>query len=201
MRPDVMAVLKSSRSAFVRELVGDDPVAVYRWALIRSVFRAMFAFRGGLKNRVGRRATSVDRLLPPNEPPGSLSRRASDSHLNAFLRGEFRDKIPEFCDTSMFATIVSRARKTPIRQQSERQSYLRSLQAVKEITGGRPLTSTAKPTTVSKQFEYSLARLMKTLAQATPYFIRWANGQGMGNEKEGGHFENSHASQMHQVQQ
>uniref|UniRef100_A0A915CYF1 Myosin motor domain-containing protein n=1 Tax=Ditylenchus dipsaci TaxID=166011 RepID=A0A915CYF1_9BILA len=34
MRQDVMGVLKSSKSSFVRELVG-DPIAVYRWTLIR----------------------------------------------------------------------------------------------------------------------------------------------------------------------
>ena len=31
MRYDVMNVLKGSKSAFVRELVGEDPVAVFRW--------------------------------------------------------------------------------------------------------------------------------------------------------------------------
>ncbi|KAH7730130.1 myosin VA [Aphelenchoides avenae] len=69
MRQDVMVVLKNSKSAFVRELIGDDPVA-----------------------------------------------------------------------------------------------------AVKEIIGKKPVTN--KPTSVSRQFEYSLSRLMKTLSQATPYFIR-----------------------------
>ena len=45
MRHDVMNVLKSSKSAFVRELVAEDPVAVFRWALLRTTFRALFAFR------------------------------------------------------------------------------------------------------------------------------------------------------------
>lgn len=49
MRPDVMMVLKNSKSSFVRELVGDDPVAVYRWNLVRSTFRAMYAFKNSTK--------------------------------------------------------------------------------------------------------------------------------------------------------
>lgn len=45
MRQDVLMVLKNSRSAFVRDLVGDDPVAVFRWNVVRATFRAMSAFR------------------------------------------------------------------------------------------------------------------------------------------------------------
>lgn len=49
MSHDVMAVLKSSKNLFVRKLIGDDPVAIYRWSLIRSAIRALFAFRSVLK--------------------------------------------------------------------------------------------------------------------------------------------------------
>uniref|UniRef100_A0A914R1Z4 Uncharacterized protein n=1 Tax=Parascaris equorum TaxID=6256 RepID=A0A914R1Z4_PAREQ len=45
MRQDVLMVLKNSRSAFVRDLVGDDPVAVFRWNVVRATFRAMSAFQ------------------------------------------------------------------------------------------------------------------------------------------------------------
>lgn len=51
MRQDVMTVLKGSKSSFVRELVGDDPVAVYRWNLIRCTFRALFAFKNARNRR------------------------------------------------------------------------------------------------------------------------------------------------------
>ncbi|XP_018320013.1 unconventional myosin-IXa isoform X2 [Agrilus planipennis] len=45
MRQDIVSVLKNSSMAFVRELVGADPVAVFRWAIVRAFFRAYFAFR------------------------------------------------------------------------------------------------------------------------------------------------------------
>lgn len=45
MRHDIVSVLKNSSCAFVRELVGIDPVAVFRWAIVRAFFRAYFAFR------------------------------------------------------------------------------------------------------------------------------------------------------------
>lgn len=44
MKADIVAVLKSSQYAYVRELVGGDPVAVYRWAVLRAFIRAYFAF-------------------------------------------------------------------------------------------------------------------------------------------------------------
>lgn len=44
MRHDIVGVLKNSSMAFVRELVGADPVAVFRWAIVRAFFRSYFAF-------------------------------------------------------------------------------------------------------------------------------------------------------------
>ncbi|XP_043910703.1 unconventional myosin-IXb [Protopterus annectens] len=49
MRPDIVALLRSSDSAYIRELIGMDPVAVFRWAILRAAIRAMAVF-----NRVGR---------------------------------------------------------------------------------------------------------------------------------------------------
>lgn len=52
MRQDIVSVLKNSSMAFVRELVGADPVAVFRWAILRAFFRSYFAFRqAGSKHR------------------------------------------------------------------------------------------------------------------------------------------------------
>lgn len=52
MRQDIVSVLKNSSMAFVRELVGADPVAVFRWAILRAFFRGYFAFRNaGIKHR------------------------------------------------------------------------------------------------------------------------------------------------------
>jgi len=53
MRHDIVSVLKNSSMAFVRELVGNDPVAVFRWAIVRAFFRAYFAFHdAGNRQRV-----------------------------------------------------------------------------------------------------------------------------------------------------
>ncbi|TSL68271.1 Unconventional myosin-IXa [Bagarius yarrelli] len=45
MRPDIVALLKSSRNAFISGLIGIDPVATFRWAVLRAYCRAVVAFR------------------------------------------------------------------------------------------------------------------------------------------------------------
>ncbi|KAM6937028.1 unconventional myosin-IXAa-like [Xenentodon cancila] len=45
MRPDIVVLLKSSRRAFICSLMGIDPVATFRWAVLRAYFRAHVAFR------------------------------------------------------------------------------------------------------------------------------------------------------------
>ncbi|XP_026278963.1 unconventional myosin-IXb isoform X5 [Frankliniella occidentalis] len=56
MRQDIVGVLKNSSMAFVRELVGADPVAVFRWAIVRAFFRGYFAFHEAGKRHRQERA-------------------------------------------------------------------------------------------------------------------------------------------------
>lgn len=63
MRQDIVSVLKNSSMAFVRELVGADPVAVFRWAILRAFFRGYFAFRSaGIKHRRERADQSSNKI-------------------------------------------------------------------------------------------------------------------------------------------
>lgn len=63
MRQDIVSVLKNSSMAFVRELVGADPVAVFRWAILRAFFRGYFAFRSaGIKHRKERNDQSLGKI-------------------------------------------------------------------------------------------------------------------------------------------
>uniref|UniRef100_A0A3Q2TDS2 Myosin IXA n=1 Tax=Fundulus heteroclitus TaxID=8078 RepID=A0A3Q2TDS2_FUNHE len=45
MRPDIVALLKSSKNAFICSLICIDPSATFRWAVLRAYFRALVAFR------------------------------------------------------------------------------------------------------------------------------------------------------------
>lgn len=56
MRPDIVALLRSSKNAFISGMIGIDPVAVFRWAILRAFFRAMVAFREAGKRHIHRKA-------------------------------------------------------------------------------------------------------------------------------------------------
>lgn len=53
MKADIVAVLKSSQFAFVRELVAGDPVATFRWSILRAFIRAYFGFIEAGRRRRG----------------------------------------------------------------------------------------------------------------------------------------------------
>ncbi|XP_061616853.1 unconventional myosin-IXAa isoform X3 [Phyllopteryx taeniolatus] len=60
MRPDIVALLKSSKNAFICSLIGIDPSATFRWAVLRAYFRALVAFRQAGKRQTPKRAGHDD---------------------------------------------------------------------------------------------------------------------------------------------
>lgn len=44
MRPDIVSVLKLTQMAFVRELVCSDPLALFRWHILRAFFKGYYIF-------------------------------------------------------------------------------------------------------------------------------------------------------------
>ncbi|CAL8308382.1 unnamed protein product [Lota lota] len=85
MRPDIVALLRSSERAFVRQLIGMDPVAMFRWGILRATIRGMAAF-----NQAGRRwatktagvvrstsRTPLGELQRSNPPVEKMYKRAS----------------------------------------------------------------------------------------------------------------------------
>ncbi|GAB1293308.1 Unconventional myosin-IXb [Apodemus speciosus] len=61
MRPDIVALLRGSDSSYVRQLIGMDPVAVFRWAVLRAAIRAMAVLReaGRLRAERAEKATGI----------------------------------------------------------------------------------------------------------------------------------------------
>ncbi|CAG9541021.1 unnamed protein product [Cercopithifilaria johnstoni] len=185
MRQEVLMAIKKSKSAFVRGLVGNYPVAVFRWGMLRATFRAVNAFSQA--GKLAKKTENIEHSKLSHNSKTTLTGIGSDTHLNAFLRGEInREVVPSFCDTSFFTTIVSHARKQPNVQVEDCHSALKSLQAVKAFSEKKSITG--KPSSVGKQFQHSLSRLMKTLSQATPYFIRCIKSN---NEKIPNHFDDN----------
>ncbi|XP_027250637.1 unconventional myosin-IXb isoform X1 [Cricetulus griseus] len=69
MRPDIVALLRGSDSSYVRQLIGMDPVAVFRWAVLRAAIRAMAVLR-----EAGRlRAERAEKAAAGISSPGARS--------------------------------------------------------------------------------------------------------------------------------
>uniref|UniRef100_A0A8C1UN63 Myosin IXAa n=1 Tax=Cyprinus carpio TaxID=7962 RepID=A0A8C1UN63_CYPCA len=137
MRPDIVALLKSSKNAFICGLIGIDPVATFRWAVLRAYFRAMVAFRDAGKRHVEKRS--------------GVNRRNPRTPLSDLLT---YDHHPHLLDVKSL-------------------KYLSNLTLQDRITKSLlHLHKKKKPPSISAQFQASLNKLMETLGQSEPYFVK-----------------------------
>uniref|UniRef100_A0AAX7TS15 Myosin IXA n=1 Tax=Astatotilapia calliptera TaxID=8154 RepID=A0AAX7TS15_ASTCA len=174
MRPDIVALLKSSKNAFICGLMGIDPVATFRWAVLRAYFRAHVAFR-----EAGRRHThkktgeehpagsvyAVNHVeeaplsnyfgLPP--PPKKCQKESEPQKKRVFSEKFVND--PGFCAQHLLDIKSLR--------------YLSSVTLHDRITKSLlHLHKKKKPPSISAQFQASLNKLMETLDQSEPYFVK-----------------------------
>ncbi|XP_059345511.1 unconventional myosin-IXb isoform X2 [Ammospiza nelsoni] len=106
MRPDIVALLRSSDSAFVRELIGMDPVAVFRWAVLRAAVRAVAVFNQAGRDRAQKTAGVVRQ--GPRVPLGELQR--SNTPVEKVYRLsvlDFSFDCSEDFDINAFQDIIS----------------------------------------------------------------------------------------------
>nr|DBA31560.1 TPA: hypothetical protein GDO54_007387 [Pyxicephalus adspersus] len=111
MRPDIVALLRSSRNAFIRGMIAISPVAAFRWALLRAFFRALWAFRQSGRNNVGKKTGSG----PPctSGPPGSSHKGLSSF---SFLQHPVHQRslqILQRCQNDQY-NIPRRTPRTPL---------------------------------------------------------------------------------------
>uniref|UniRef100_A0A3P9IN20 Myosin IXAa n=1 Tax=Oryzias latipes TaxID=8090 RepID=A0A3P9IN20_ORYLA len=111
MRPDIVALLKSSKNAFICSLIGIDPSATFRWAVLRAYFRALVAFKEAGK-RHKPRMTGHDDSAP------SAALKSLDSF--SFLQHPVHQRSLEIlqrCKEEKHST----SRKSPWMRQSDNQ--------------------------------------------------------------------------------
>ncbi|KAM6113577.1 unconventional myosin-IXb isoform 5-T7 [Phoenicopterus ruber ruber] len=155
MRPDIVALLRSSDSAYVRELIGMDPVAVFRWAVLRAAIRAMAVFAEAGRQRAQKTAGVVRQ--GPRVPLGELQR--SNTPVEKVYRKSRGIKqkqiIPKnLLDSKSLKLIVSMT------------LHDRTTKSLLHLHKKK------KPPSISAQFQTSLNKLLETLGKAEPFFIR-----------------------------
>ncbi|XP_006904327.1 unconventional myosin-IXb isoform X4 [Pteropus alecto] len=189
MRPDIVALLRGSDSSYVRELIGMDPVAVFRWAVLRAAIRAMAVLREAGRLRAERAEKAAGLGSPgARSPLGELHRGASTpseklyrcSMLDFSVDGSEEFDINAFED--IFAFYESKKKSKGTKQKQIIPKNLldsKSLKLIISMTLHDRTTKSLlhlhkkkKPPSISAQFQTSLNKLLEALGNAEPFFIR-----------------------------
>ncbi|XP_059016391.1 unconventional myosin-IXb isoform X7 [Mustela lutreola] len=190
MRPDIVALLRGSDSSYVRELIGMDPVAVFRWAVLRAAIRAMAVLREAGRLRAERAEKAAAGMGspgthgPPAEPQRGTSTPSEKLYRCSMLDFSF-DGSEEF-DINAFEDIIafyeSKKKSKGIKQKQLIPKNLldsKSLKLIISMTLHDRTTKSLlhlhkkkKPPSISAQFQTSLNKLLEALGKAEPFFIR-----------------------------
>uniref|UniRef100_A0A3Q4HT30 Myosin IXA n=1 Tax=Neolamprologus brichardi TaxID=32507 RepID=A0A3Q4HT30_NEOBR len=230
MRPDIVALLKSSKNAFICGLIGIDPSATFRWAVLRAYFRALVAFRQAGKRHTHKKHTGHDDAAPcavlkstdsfsflhhpvhqrsleilqrckeekysvtrksPRTPLSDLQGRLGwngrvgrQSHLSSSSSTAEDDGI--FLNSTS-SKLLERAHDILMRNKNYKSKpvlpkhllNVKSLKYLNNLTLHDRITKSLlhlhkkkKPPSISAQFQASLNKLMETLGQSEPYFVK-----------------------------
>uniref|UniRef100_A0A452TW89 Unconventional myosin-IXa n=1 Tax=Ursus maritimus TaxID=29073 RepID=A0A452TW89_URSMA len=238
MRPDIVALLRSSKNAFISGMIGIDPVAVFRWAVLRAFFRAMVAFREAGKRHIQRKTApcailksmdsfsflqhpvhqrSLEILQRCKEEKYSITRKNPRTPLsdlqgmNTLNEKNQQDTFDIACNgrtgirqsrlpsstslldkdgifaNSASSKLLERAHGILMRNKNFKSKpglpkHLLEVNSLKHLTrltlqdritkSLLHLHKKKKPPSISAQFQASLSKLMETLGQAEPYFVK-----------------------------
>ncbi|XP_049898044.1 unconventional myosin-IXAa isoform X4 [Epinephelus moara] len=202
MRPDIVALLKSSKNAFICSLMGIDPSATFRWAVLRAYFRALVAFREAGKRHTQKK-TGVTRKSPrtplsdlqgsntineksPRSSPG-LGWNGRVGRLRRLSSGSSNTEEDGIFVNSASSKLLERAHDILMRNKNYKSKpvlpkhllNVKSLKYLSNLTLHDRITKSLlhlhkkkKPPSISAQFQASLTKLMETLGQSEPYFVK-----------------------------
>uniref|UniRef100_A0A8C9VQI5 Myosin IXB n=1 Tax=Scleropages formosus TaxID=113540 RepID=A0A8C9VQI5_SCLFO len=193
MRPDIVALLRSSERAYVRELVGMDPVAMFRWAILRATIRGMAAFNEAGRQWAAKTAgmswgvsrSPLTELQRSNTVVEKIYRDMHAQIINSIkdlqLDGEDPRKLLQSWGRLRYPRHLLQKNKNTKQKQIIPKSLIdsRSLKFIVGLTLYDRTTKSLlhlhkkkKPPSISAQFQTSLSKLLETLGKAEPFFIR-----------------------------
>uniref|UniRef100_A0A672IU69 Myosin IXAb n=1 Tax=Salarias fasciatus TaxID=181472 RepID=A0A672IU69_SALFA len=232
MRPDIVALLKSSKNAFICGLMGIDPVATFRWAVLRAYFRAHVAFREAGRRHTHKKTGSdaavpsavvktVDNFSflhhPVHQRSLEILQRCKDEKYS-ITRKNPRTPLSDLQGTNALnekascsrsgrisstgshaleedgiflnstnSKLLERAQGILLRNKNCKSKPalpkhlldIKSLRYLSSVTLHDRITKSLlhlhkkkKPPSISAQFQASLNKLMETLDQSEPYFVK-----------------------------
>ncbi|KAL7876741.1 hypothetical protein AOLI_G00117040 [Acnodon oligacanthus] len=146
MRPDMVALLRSSERGYLRQLIGSDPVAVFRWGILRAVIRTVATFKEAGRRWVTEHPGSVRRYsrhsLREMKTPTSAIGRLMSQHIDfSFDRSE-ENPLEVFED--IFATF-----------ETKKELHAKVLCAIKRLGGEVPQKLRLSTISVRKSRQFS----------------------------------------------
>uniref|UniRef100_A0A8C9YZA7 Myosin IXA n=1 Tax=Sander lucioperca TaxID=283035 RepID=A0A8C9YZA7_SANLU len=213
MRPDIVALLKSSKNAFICGLMGIDPSATFRWAVLRAYFRALVAFREAGKRHAQKKTghddaapcavlksvdsfsflqhpvhqRSLEILQRCKEEKYSLGWNGRVGRLSRLSSSSSTTEEDGIFVNSASSKLLERAHDILMRNKNYKSKpvlpkhllNVKSLKYLSKLTLHDRITKSLlhlhkkkKPPSISAQFQASLNKLMETLGQSEPYFVK-----------------------------
>ncbi|XP_034293501.1 unconventional myosin-IXb isoform X3 [Pantherophis guttatus] len=193
MRPDIVALLRSSDSTYVRELIGMDPVAVFRWAILRAAIHAMAVFAEAGRQRAEKTAGVIrhgpriplGELQQSNTPNERVYRDLHEQIVRSIKGLPWQGEDPRRLLQSLSRYQQPRCHFLKNRGIKQKQIIpknlldSKSLKLIVSMTLHDRTTKSLlhlhkkkKPPSISAQFQTSLNKLLETLGKAEPFFIR-----------------------------
>ncbi|XP_063687327.1 unconventional myosin-IXa-like isoform X10 [Bolinopsis microptera] len=176
MRADIVHVLKSSTSLFIKRLIGCDPVALARWTLLRNYIGAVFACRNAIQSYT---------LSPTDNREQGVSFRPRNKSSDSDGSRSVKDRASAYMsDNPAFADLDAKIRRSsdgPKQNQPPRRSESREIlhipatkhrQTRQQVFRAGARGRRQPRSTVVGQFMSSLTSLVKVLNSANPHFIR-----------------------------
>ncbi|XP_042185026.1 unconventional myosin-IXb-like isoform X1 [Oncorhynchus tshawytscha] len=182
MRPEIVSLLRSSQRAFMRQLIGSDPVAFFRWGILRSTIHIIAVFK-----EAGRRRAAAALVKPTScritgelkrRPILALQRLASSRLDFSFDRS---DDHPLEVLEDIFVSYENRKKTKGSKRKQLIPKNLMNSRSLKHIVGltRHDLTPRSllhphprnQPSSISAQFQASLNQLLETVGRAEPFFI------------------------------
>ncbi|XP_054914132.1 unconventional myosin-IXb isoform X2 [Poeciliopsis prolifica] len=182
MRPEVVALLRSSKRSFLLDLVASNPEALFRWSILRATIRIISVFKKLLKQRTEQTTPKQT----PRTPLSALKRRSSYlERLSGRFTLEFSFDRTDEQSLDIFEDIfVNYEEKKKNRGSRHKQiipKNLMNLTSLRHIVGLMKHDRTSKsvfhpnrradPPTVGAQFQTSFGKLIETIEKAEPFFI------------------------------
>ncbi|XP_016405363.1 unconventional myosin-IXb-like isoform X2 [Sinocyclocheilus rhinocerous] len=202
MRPDIVALLRSSECSYLRQLIGANPVAVFRWGILRATIRTLAVFNEAGRSWAEKYPDQVRRysrrsLGEMRRPSTVVERLKSQGSLIdfSFDRSE-EGPLEAFED--IFTTFENKKKNRPNRHKQLIPKNLidsHSLKFIMDLTQHNRATRSLlhlhtkkKPPSISAQFQASLSKLLETLRKAEPFFVRCIRSNG---DKREMHFDDA----------